>query len=633
MDNNIMVKVDHVSIRYKVGDFKDIGLKEWTLRHLMGNYQVQNFMAVDDISFELEKGDMLGIVGSNGAGKSTLLKAIAGIMVPTRGAVTVNGTIGALLRLVSGFDGNLTIKENAYLRGAMLGYTRKFMDEVYEQIVDFAELKLFEERPFKQLSSGMQSRLAFSIASMVKPEILILDEVLSVGDGAFQAKSAQKIREIINGGATSILVSHSLAQIRDLCNKVLWLHKGKQIAFGKTKEICDQYEEFLLHRNDENPTAFITMPTQRKTKYDYLVVGAGLFGATFAHETIKNGKKCLVIDRRGHIGGNAYTNRQSGINVHQYGPHIFHTGNEIVWNFISHFADFNGFVNSPLALYHGELYNLPFNMNTFNRIWGVTTPEEARKKIKEQVDELNITEPNNLEEQALLMVGRDLYEKLIRGYTEKQWGRSCTELPASIIRRLPLRFIYDNRYFSDEHQGVPIGGYTPMIQKMLEGADVLLHTNFTDYILENPSIAGKIVYTGSIDEYFHYSLGDLEYRSLRFVSEELDQPDYQGNAVVNYTSADVPYTRIIEHKHFELGEQPTTIITKEYPQEWRRGDERYYPVNNEKNNTLYRKYRELADCEPNVIFGGRLGEYKYFDMDQVIAAALKVSEKEFSHKG
>lgn len=625
-----MIKVDQVSIRYKVGDFKDIGLKEWTLRHLMRNYQIQNFMAVDGVSFELEKGDMLGIIGSNGAGKSTLLKTIAGIMVPTRGTVTVNGNVVALLELVSGFDGNLTIKENAYLRGAMLGYTRKFMDEVYEQIIDFAELKQFEQRPFKQLSSGMQSRLAFSIASMVKPEILILDEVLSVGDGAFQAKSAQKMREIIGGGATTILVSHSLAQIRDLCNKVLWLHKGKQIAFGKSKEICDRYEDFLIHQNDSSPATLTMPPVQKKTKYDYLIVGAGLFGATFAHEAMKNGKNCLVIDRRSHIGGNAYTNQQSGINVHQYGPHIFHTGNKIVWNFVSHFAEFNGFMNTPLALYNGEIYNLPFNMNTFNRIWGVTTPEEAQKKIREQIDGLNIPNPKNLEEQALMMVGRDLYERIIKGYTEKQWGRSCTELPAFIIQRLPLRFTYDNRYFSDEHQGIPIGGYTPMIQKMLEGSDVLLNTDFSDYICKHPDVAGKIVYTGSIDEYFNYSLGDLEYRSLCFESEELNQSDFQGNAVINDTSSDVPYTRIIEHKHFEFGEQPTTVVTREYPREWRRGDERYYPVNDKKNNTLYRKYRELADREPNVIFGGRLGEYKYCNMDQVIAAALKTAEKEFS---
>ncbi len=621
------LKVENVSIRYKIGDFKDIGLKEWTMRHLKNQYHVESFMAVNNVNFHLERGDMLGIIGGNGAGKSTILKAIAGIMEPTNGLITVNGHISALLELVSGFDGNLTVRENAYLRGAMLGYTRQFMDEIYEQIIDFAELRQFEQRPFKQLSSGMQSRLAFSIASMVQPDILILDEVLSVGDGAFQEKSAAKMREIISGGSTTILVSHSLTQIRNLCNKVLWLHKGRQVAFGPCGELCDRYQDFLAHGED---TRFLEYRPERveKKQYDYLIVGAGLYGSVFAHEAAQAGKKCLVLDRRNHISGNAHMENLFGIPVHRYGPHIFHTSNPRVWNYVNQFVQFYPFVNEPLANYHGALYNLPFNMNTFYQVLGTAAPMEAEAKIREEIAILGISEPANLEEQALLMVGTSLYEKLIKGYTQKQWGRPCAQLPASIIQRIPLRFTYDNRYFDDPYQGVPVEGYDSLVAKLLEGVDVLLNTDYRDYIAAHPNIAEKTVYTGRIDEYFSGSEGVLEYRSLRFEHEEIAQPNYQGNAVVNFTAEDVPYTRIIEHKHFLGGTQPNTVITKEYPREWGAGMEPFYPVRDEKNMILYRKYAEKARQEPNVIFGGRLGEFRYCNMDEVILSALQAADLE-----
>lgn len=362
--------------------------------------------------------------------------------------------------------------------------------------------------------------------------------------------------------------------------------------------------------------------------YDYLIVGAGLFGAVFAHEAREKGKNCLVIDKRPQVAGNIYTENVDSINVHRYGAHIFHTSDETVWEYMNRFCRFNNFINSPVAVYGDELYNLPFNMNTFSKMWGIRTPEQAKAKIAEQIGELTIGEPGNLEEQALKLVGRDVYEKLVKGYTEKQWGRDCTELPAFIIKRLPLRFTYDNNYFSDRYQGIPEGGYTKVIEKMLEGTRVLLNTDYFDFIAQNPDVAKKTVYTGMIDEFFGFKLGVLEYRSLRFESERLDCDNFQGCAVVNYTERSVPYTRIIEHKHFEFGKQPNTIITREYPAEWKRGDEPYYPVNNARNNELYAAYAELSRERPDVVFGGRLGMYKYFDMDKVVAAALSAARAE-----
>ena len=364
-------------------------------------------------------------------------------------------------------------------------------------------------------------------------------------------------------------------------------------------------------------------------RYDYLIVGAGLYGAVFARELTQRGKSCLVIDRRNHIAGNIYTEKMAGINVHKYGAHIFHTSDREVWEYVNQFAEFNNYVNSPLAVYRDELYNLPFNMNTFSKMWGIRTPKEARQMIERQVAELGITEPQNLEEQALSLVGTDVYTKLIKGYTEKQWGRDCRELPAFIIRRLPCRFTYDNNYFNDRWQGIPIGGYTQMVEKMLEGADVLLQTDYFDLIREQPEIAHTVVYTGCIDEFFGYRLGALKYRSVRFETEELPEENYQGNAVVNYTDREVPYTRVIEHKHFEFGKQPTTVISREYSAEWNPGLEPYYPVNDAENNALYAQYQQLAAQQENVIFGGRLGQYRYYDMDKVIRAAMDELEKLF----
>ena len=356
--------------------------------------------------------------------------------------------------------------------------------------------------------------------------------------------------------------------------------------------------------------------------YDYLIVGAGLYGAVMARQAMDAGKSVLVVDKRPHIGGNVYTEEVEGIHVHRYGAHIFHTNDRRVWDYVNRFAEFNRFTNAPVANYHGELYSLPFNMYTFNRMWGVTTPAEAAAKIEEQRKAAGITDPQNLEEQAISLVGTDIYEKLIKGYTEKQWGRPCRELPAFIIKRLPVRLTFDNNYFNARYQGIPLGGYTAMVARMLEGAEVRTGVDYLADKTRLDALAGQVIYTGPIDAYFGYRLGALQYRSVRFETEVLDIPNFQGNAAVNYTDRETPYTRIIEHKWFEDKGQPRTVISREYSSEWKPGDEPYYPVNDEKNGALYARYRQLAEQEPGVIFGGRLGEYKYYDMDAVIAAAL-----------
>ncbi len=361
-------------------------------------------------------------------------------------------------------------------------------------------------------------------------------------------------------------------------------------------------------------------------KYDYLIVGAGLYGAVFAYEAARKGKSCLVIDRRDHIAGNIYTKEISGIQVHEYGAHIFHTSDKRIWDYINRFAEFNNYINSPVAVYQNELYNLPFNMNTFSKMWNIRTPQEAKEIIAGQIAGLKIAEPKNLEEQALSLVGEDVYRKLIKGYTEKQWGRDCRELPAFIIKRLPLRFTYDNNYFNDRYQGIPIGGYTAMIEKMLENAEVKLGIDYLEHKTELNAMAERVIYTGQIDRYFDYCEGVLAYRMVCFEHEILDCDNYQGNAVVNYTERDVPYTRIIEHKHFEFGKQQKTVISREYPSEWHQGEEPYYPINDERNNAVYEAYRKLAAKEKNVVFGGRLGEYRYYDMDKVIGRALEAAE-------
>ncbi len=632
MGKNI-IDVDHVSIRFNLASQKVNNLKEYAIKLAKHELMFQEFLALKDVNLHVKPGEAWGLIGTNGSGKSTLLKTITGILKPYQGTVKVRGQIAPMIELGAGFDMDLTARENIFLNGAVLGHSNEFMEEHFEDIVEFAGLGKFLDSPIKNFSSGMKARLGFAVATMVDPEILICDEVLSVGDYQFKKKCNERMEEMLSGGTTLLYVSHNIDSVKKLCTHALWLDHGEVIMSGEAKEVCDAYSTrqeqiFRIERKEKE----VKKAQKPGNKYDYLVVGAGLYGAVFAHEAYKAGKRCLVIDKRNHIGGNIYTENISKINVHKYGAHIFHTSKKPIWNYVNEFAGFNNYINAPVAVYKDELYNLPFNMNTFSKLWGVRTPEEVKKKIAEQIAELNITEPKNLEEQALSLVGRDVYEKLVKGYTEKQWGRDCRELPAFIIKRLPLRFTYDNNYFNDRYQGIPEGGYTKIIKQLLEGIDVKLETDYETYVKEHPDSFEKVLYTGPIDEYFKYSLGHLEYRTVRFETEELEMENYQGNAVVNYTDREVPYTRIIEHKHFEFGKQPTTIISREYSEEWKPGMEPYYPVNDEKNNELFGKYRELAEKEDKVIFGGRLGNYKYYNMDQVIEEALLMAERELKRK-
>lgn len=625
--SDYVIDVDQVSIRFNLASEKVDNLKEYAIKLMKHELMFQEFLALKDVSLKVKKGESWGLIGTNGSGKSTLLKTISGILKPYKGTVTTTGSIAPLIELGAGFDGNLTGRENIYLNGMVLGHSRRFMDEHFDEIVQFANLKKFLDSPIKNFSSGMKARLGFSVATVVNPDILIVDEVLEVGDYNFRRRCQERMQQMLSGGTTLLFVSHNIQTVKNLCDNAIWLDKGVVRMAGPSEIVCNAYKEEQDRIAKEKKEAKRRKLREAKKPYDYLIVGAGLYGAVFASEMTKKGKRCLVIDKRDHIGGNVYTKDVDGIQVHQYGAHIFHTSDKKVWDYVNKLTEFNNYINSPVAVYKDELYNLPFNMNTFSRLWNLRTPKEVQAKIQEQIADLHITEPKNLEEQALSLVGTDVYEKLIKGYTEKQWGRDCRELPAFIIRRLPLRFTYDNNYFNDRYQGIPVGGYTQMVEKLLDNIDVMLETDFFTYRKEHPEMFKKVVYTGMIDEYFDYCYGHLEYRTVRFETERLEEENHQGNAVVNYTEREVPYTRVIEHKHFapeEEREHPKdfTIISREYSTEWKPGIEPYYPVNDEKNSALYEQYAELAKKEKDVIFGGRLGQYKYYDMDKVIRAAL-----------
>ena len=647
MAENI-IDVNHASIRFNLGNVKVDNLKEFTIRKIRHELTFQEFLALKDVDLHVKRGESWGLIGTNGSGKSTLLKMITGILKPYKGSVQVRGKIAPMIELGAGFDQELTARENIFLNGAVLGHSRKFMEEHFDEIVEFAELQRFLDSPIKNYSSGMKARLGFAVATMVNPEILICDEVLSVGDANFRRRCNARMQEMLSGGTTLLYVSHDIPSVVRLCDHVLWLDKGDVVMQGDPETVCNAY---LEHQEKVYSYAQKQREDRQEIEsgevFDYLVVGAGLYGSVFANEARKAGKSAVVIDKRDHIGGNIYTSRRDNIDVHEYGAHIFHTSDKKVWDYVNQYAEFNHYINSPVARYRDELYNLPFNMNTFSKMWGLYTPEQVQARIEEQKagyiaqkkkerglapEEAFV--PQNLEEQAISLAGTDIYEKLIREYTQKQWGRPCTELPAFIIRRLPLRFTYDNNYFNDRYQGIPVGGYTQMVEKLLAGVPVMTGIDYRTFAEKYAGKFRKVVYTGPIDEYFDYSLGHLQYRTVRFETEELDIPNYQGNAVVNYTGSEAPWTRIIEHKWFEFGKDlegndiPKTIISREYSTEWKPGMEPYYPVNDEANTKLYEQYRKLAEKEPNVIFGGRLGTYRYYNMDQIILQAWETAEKE-----
>ena len=583
-DHDYIVEVDHLWIRFNLASQKVDNLKEYAIKMLKHELMFQEFFALQDVSLKVEKGEAWGLIGTNGSGKSTLLKTISGILKPYKGTITKHGSIAPLIELGAGFDGNLTARENIFLNGMVLGHSRKFMEEHFEEIVDFANIRKFLDSPIKNFSSGMKARLGFAVATVVNPDILVVDEVLEVGDYNFRRRCNERMRQMLAGGTTLLFVSHNIQTVKNLCDHAIWLDKGVMRMSGESGPVCDAYlaeQEATAHANKEKKRKKMR---EEGKQYDYLVVGAGLFGAVFAHEMAQAGKRCLVIDKRNHIGGNIYTEDVDGIQVHRYGAHIFHTSDKEVWDYVNKLTEFNNYINSPVAVHKDELYNLPFNMNTFSQLWGIRRPQEVKEKIASQIADLHITEPKNLEEQALSLVGPDVYEKLIRGYTEKQWGRDCKELPAFIIKRLPLRFTYDNNYFNDRYQGIPIGGYTQMVEKLLEDVDVMTDTDFFEYRKEHADQFKKVVYTGMIDEYFDYQFGHLQYRTVRFDTERIEEENYQGNAVVNYTEREVPYTRVIEHKHFAPEEEHKnpkdyTIISRENSEEWGPGSEPYYPDN------------------------------------------------------
>jgi len=659
MSKNV-IEVDHLKIRFNMATGKVDNLKEYAIKLAKHQLMFQEFIALQDITFQVKKGEAWGLVGPNGCGKSTLLKAVSGILQPYEGTVKVKGKISPLIELGAGFDKDLTARENIYLNGLVLGHSKKFMEEHFDEIVEFADIENFLDAPLKNFSSGMKARLGFAVATVVNPDILIVDEVLEVGDMRFRRKCNERMQQMLDGGTTLLYVSHNIESVKGLCDKAIWIDHGKMRMIGKAQEVCDAYQD------DQNESIRTRKRESRARlraqggKYDYLVVGAGLTGAVFAREMAKAGKRCLVIDKRSHVGGNVYTEDVDGIQVHRYGPHVFHTDNEKIWKYVNRFADFNRMIYAPLASYGEELYNLPLNMNTFNRLWNLKKPQEVKEKIAAQIvppDEKNaLHSDSTVEEQALSLVGTEVYEKLIKGYMEKLWGKDCKELPASLLPEQPLRFTYDNRCFDDRFQGIPVDGYTALVEKILENTDVMTDTDFFAYRREHPEMFKRVFYTGGIDAYFDYCYGHLEYRSARYETERVEEADYQGNAVVLDMNREVPYTRVMEYKHFAPeteAECPKeySIISREYPQEWRVGTETnrlqdgvssaekndlrlqdtvepYDPVRDEKNIALYEKYRELAAQEKGVIFGGRLGTYQHLDMDQAIAAAMELAQEE-----
>ena len=646
--NNLAIKVSGASVRFNIASEKIDNLKEYFVKLVKRQLLFEEFFALKNLSLDIKKGESWGIIGSNGSGKSTLLKLICGILSPYEGSVKTYGSIAPLIELGAGFDKDLTAKENVYLNGALLGHNKKFMDSQYNNILEFAELHRFMDMPVKNYSSGMRARLGFAIATMVQPQILIVDEVLSVGDRSFQKKCGRRMQEMLSGETTLLYVSHSHASVRSLCSNALWIDKGVEMMQGEVNEVCDAYEDFLIEKR-------ILIAAGRKKEYDYLIVGGGLSGAVFAHKAAAVGKKCLVLEKRSHTGGNLYCEDIEGIDVHMYGPHIFHTSNKVVWDYVNKFTQFNNFISSPLVDYKGELYNLPFNMNTFAKLWGTLSPEDAIRKITEQGGKIvsetasedvgeNESEVNygemveaesaaNLEEKAINTVGLEIYEKFIKGCAEKQWGKACSELPPTIINRIKPRFVYDNNYnYKSRWQGIPEGSYNKIINRMLKNAEVKTDTDYFSDREGFDALAEKVVYTGAIDEYFDYCYGKLEYRGLKFENEVLECENYQGVAIVNYPDVSVPYTRIVEHKHFASENQSKTVITKEYPQECEDGAYPFYPVRDEKNMELYEKYSSLAEKEINTIFLGRLTKFENSSMAKTVEDAINVAEKEVGVK-
>jgi|GEM_PF-3496 len=704
-DEPNIIDVNHVSIRFNLASQKVDNLKEYAIRLVRNELMFQEFMALKDVDLHIKRGEAWGLIGTNGSGKSTLLKTITGILKPYKGSVKVRGQIAPMIELGAGFDQELSARENIFLNGAVLGHSREFMEEHFDEIVKFAELENFLDSPIKNYSSGMKARLGFAVATCVNPEILIVDEVLSVGDANFRKRCRRRMEEMLSDGTTLLFVSHNVESVMRLCDHAMWLDHGDVIMSGDSRTVGrayltrqEQIYTFEQRRREEEEAI------RDGGKYDYLIVGAGLTGAVFASRAHAAGKRCLVIDRRDHIGGSLFSENISGINVQRYGAHIFHTDSANVWRYMNRYATFRPYTCEPLARFDGRSYHLPPNMSTFNELWHITRPDGAKRKLLREIEaersalglgrpidettadmanfpvapmdlpddfsaeteddvlteesggavspgelpgaeallcsEWDGPRPRNLEELLLVSVGRTLYETFYRNPIERVCGKPCAELtpetvlclPEEIRRMLTVRFTFSNRLYTDTWQGYPEGGYTPIIEKLLEGVTVQLRTSYKAYRKEHRGTYRKVIYTGPIDAYFNYRYGELAYRSLRFVSRELPMESYQGCALVEYTGEERNFSRIIEHKHFEGVKSPATIITKQLSEPWTRDKTRFGAVRDEESLRRLALYEADAAKLKKVVFAGRLGTYRNLSMDECITEAMQLSRRMLGRK-
>ncbi len=633
-NSNTIIDVDHVSVRFNLANQKVNNLKEYAIKLARHELMFQEFMALKDVSLHIKPGESWALIGTNGSGKSTLLKAITGILKPYEGSVKVRGRIAPMIELGAGFDMELTARENIYLNGAVLGYSREFMAEHFDSIVEFAEIGSFLDSPIKNFSSGMKARLGFAVATMVDPDVLICDEVLSVGDVNFRKKCSYRMEQMLNGGTTLLYVSHNMDSVLELCDHAMWLDHGEVVMAGDAETVCRAYNEtqnqiFRQERKKQTRAA----AHADNAHYDYLVVGAGPFGASFAYQAAIMGKTCMVIDQSDHIGGLTHTRIEHNINVSKYGAHILHTNDGDTWRFLQKFAAFNSFRYAPIATDGEDMFNLALNMNTYRELWRVRTPDEAREMIRRQTEEEKKlipegTESLNLEQKILTTYGRDIYTRILKEYFEKKWGRPCSELPTYLLSWFPSRYSYDGYFYDDRYQGIPASGYTAMFENMLEGIEVRLNTSYRSFIQDSPYQFDKIIYTGPIDEYYDYCFGHLASRTVRLEDELLETENYQGNAVAYYTGEDTAYSSILEHKHLERGTQKHTLISRVYDGEFTPGCGLYpaAPVRDPESMKRYEQYRQLAEKEPRMVFCGMNGSYSPLNTTNSVAQARKLAK-------
>lgn len=626
MSKNI-IDVDHVSIRFNLANQKVNNLKEYAIKFAKHELMFQEFLALKDVNLHIKPGESWALIGTNGSGKSTLLKAITGILKPYEGSVKVRGKIAPMIELGAGFDMELTARENIYLNGAVLGYSREFMAQQFDSIVEFAGIGDFLDSPIKNFSSGMKARLGFAVATMVDPDVLICDEVLSVGDVNFRKKCSYRMEQMLNGGTTLLYVSHNMDSVMELCDHAMWLDHGEVVMAGDAETVCTAYNETQnqMFRQERKKQTAVSAHAD-DNHYDYLVVGAGPFGASFAYQAAVMGKTCLVIDKSDHIGGLTYTRIENNINVSKYGAHICHTNDRETWRFLQKFADFNSFRYAPIASDGKDMFNLALNMNTYRELWHIKTPQEAEEIIRRQTEAEKQRIPEgtqvlNLEQAILTTFGRDIYTRILKGYFEKKWGRPCAELPTELLSWFPSRYSYDGYFYDDQYQGIPASGYTALFENMLEGIEVRLNTDYRSFMKDCPYSFDKVIYTGPVDEYFDYCYGHLAARTVRLEEEVLEIENYQGNAVMFCTGEDTACSSILEHKHLERGTQKNTVISRVYDGEFTPGCGLYpaAPVRDAQSMKRYEQYRQLAEKEQGIVFCGMNGSYSPLNTTNSVA--------------